>query len=361
MPLTPSPSVATRLLYLELKNKTIMRTIMKTNRLAIAFAAITASAGVAFAQTDPFAAAPEAHAAAHADHAREFERALVTSQNALQVAQAHGGTAANAPRAIAVAGGARKGSAGRALIIPKDASDVKALAEVEEDMNVMAHILDKAISDEKKSGRAMGIPVYGRFGWGGGTSPQNLFIEGSGALFFLNVNDPLQPAPDKDSSAEAKEKPASEWETAKKEMTAPRTGSADNFFAYGDSFSHAFVWEDGSSTPYDAGKVEDLKADLIPALKNVANIRRLKSDDTVTVVVIGTSALPAGRTIKAKPDDKGAWRRQEELLVIDAKSGERAPAPAKLVLRVKKSDADAFQNGKLSVDDFKKKVTVMNY
>ena len=337
---------------------------MKTNRLAIALAAITTSAGLAAAQDNPFTTAPEAHTAAHADHGREVERALAASQNALQVAQAQGGAVATAPRAIALTGGARKGGAGRALIIPKDASDVKSLAEVEEDMNVMAHILDKAVSEDRKSGRAMGIPLYGRVGWGG-TSPQNLFIEGSGALFFLNVNYPLQPAPAKDGSTEAKEKPASEWETAKKEMTAPRGGGADNFFAFGGNFDHTFVWEGGSSAPYDAEKVEDLKADLIPTLKNAANIRKLKSDETVTVVVTGTSALPEGKTIKTKNEDELARRYGEEFVrgtVRDsAKSAERAPAPAKLVLRVKKSDADAFQNGKLNLDDFKKKVTVLNY
>jgi hypothetical protein len=332
---------------------------MKTNRLAIALAALTTSAGVAFAQNDPFSSAPEPHATAHADHMKEVERAIAVSQNALQVAQAHGGGAGAAPRAMTLSG-VRKGSAGRALIIPKDPADAKGLAEAEEDMNVMAHILDKAVSEDRKSGRAMGISVYNRFSWGGGTSPQNLFIEGSGALFFLNVNYPLLPAPDKEGSAEAKEKPASEWESAKKEMTAPR-GGADNFFTLGESFDHAFVWDGGSSAPYDAEKVEDLKAALLPALKNAANIRKLKSDETVTVVVTGTSVLSGGKTIKTKSDDKAARYRDAELVVVDAKAANRATAPAKLVLRVKKSDADAFQNGKLNLDDFKKKVTVMNY
>lgn len=334
---------------------------MKTTRLAITLAALTTGAGYALAQNDdaPFAAARDA---AHADHMREVERALVASQSAVQVAQAQAGDAiARAPRAMTFTG-VRKGSASRALIIPKDPADTKGLAEAEEDMNVMAHILDKAASEDRKSGRAMGIPVYGRFGWGGGTSPQNLFIEGSGALFFLSVNYPLLPAPDKDASPEAKQKPVSEWDTAKKEMAEPSGGSANNVFAFAaDSFDHAFAWEGGSSAPYDAEKVEDLKADLIPALKNAANIRRLKSDDTVTVVVTGTSALAGGKTFKAKPEDKLTRRRQEELVVADEKSTERPPAPAKLVLRVKKSDADSFQNGKLSLDDFKKKVTVMNY
>jgi len=334
---------------------------MKNARLAIVLAALTAGAGFAVAQNEdavPFNAAHDAFAAAHGDQTKAAERA-VASQRAVQVAQVYG-ESARAPKAMTVTG-VGKGSAGRALIIPKDPMDTKSLSEMEEDMNVMAHILDKAASEDRKSGRAMGIPVFGRFSWGG-TSPQNLFLEGNCALFFLNVNYPLQPAPDKDFSAETKEKPVSEWDTAKKEMAGPRTGAGDTLYALAaETFERGFAWDSGSSAPYEAEKVENLKTDLISALKNAANIRRLKSDETVTVVVIGTSALAGVKIIKGKPDDKAARLREEELAMVEAKAADRAPAPAKLVLRVKKSDAESFQNGKLNLDDFKKKVAVMTY
>jgi hypothetical protein len=351
---------------------------MKYTRLAITLAALTTAAGCAFAQNEdtvearsPVAPTPasapralaeqERQLAAQADHMREMERAVAASQKAVQLAQTKVAVeAARAPKAVTISG-FRKGSVGRALIIPKDPTDAKGLAEVEEDMNVMAHILDKAASEDRKSSRAMGIPVFGRLSWGG-SSPQNLFIEGSGALFFLNVNYPLQPAPDKDAAAETKEKPVSEWDNAKKEMAGSGGGSgADSFFAFGESFEHSFGWDSGSSSPYDADKVEELKSDLIAALKNATNIRKLKADDTVTVVVLGTSALAGGKTIKGKPDDKAARLREEELAAVEGRSWDRAPTPAKLVLRVRKADAESFQNGKLNPDEFKKKVTVMVY
>lgn len=332
---------------------------MKNTRLTIALVALTAGAGYAVAQSEALAesiAAREAQAAAHA------ERAVAASQREVELAQARAvEVTARAPRAMSMTS-ARKGSAGRAMIIPKDPTDTKSLAEMEEDMNVMAHILDKAASQDRKSGRAMGIPVFGRVSWGG-TQPQNLLIEGSGAVFFLNVNYPLQPAPDKEAAPEAKAKPASEWDVAKKEMAGPRDGGADGFFAFGEGIDHTFVWEGGSSAPYEAEKVEGLKTDLIAALKNVANIRKLKSDETVTVVVMGASALAGGKITKGKAEDK-AGRYETEIAVVEvveSRSADRVPAAAKLVLRVKKSDADAFQNGKLNLDDFKKKVTVMVY
>ena len=355
---------------------------MKTTRLAIALAALTTSASFALAQNDGVIreripvppSPPEAPAeilaehqvqlAASKDQMKQAERALAASQKAMQVAQAKAGDASRTYARTISRGGSRSGSVGRALVIPKDATDAKSLTEVEEDMNVMAHILDKAASEDRKSGRAMGIPVFGRYSWSGASS-QNLFIEGNGALFFLSVGFPLQPAPDKDANVETKEKPTSEWDEAKKEMARP-AGGADTVFAFGEGFEKSFVWEAGGSSPYEADKVEGLKTDLITALKNAANIRKLKGEETVTVVVTGPSAIGGGgktiKTTSAKP----APGREEEMVIAELaelKVGDRAPAaaPAKLVLRVRKSDAEAFQNGKLNLDDFKKKVTVMVY
>jgi len=354
---------------------------MKTARLTIVLAALVLTAGFARAQNEdpvpvpaPALPAPPAlpdEALAEREIARatgeakmrRAERNLTSMQRALQVAQARAEDANRVYATSVSRGFPRSGSAGRALIIPKAPTDPKTLGEMEEDMNVMAHILDKAASEGHKSERAMGIPVFGRYSWGG-SAPQNLFIEGSGALFFLNVDYPLQPAPDKDANAETKAKPASEWDEAKKEMAGSR-GGGGNTFAF-EEFDHTFVWESGSSSPYDADQVDALKTDLIAALKNVANIRRLKPDEMVTVVVTGANARAGGKRIKATGGKRGQEERVVEERVVEAvasEAGDRAPAPApaKLVLRVRKSDAEAFQNGKLSLDDFKKKVAAMIY
>ncbi len=48
-------------------------------------------------------------------------------------------------------------------------------------------------------------------------------------------------------------------------------------------------------------------------------------------------------------------------MVAKATSGDRSRAggAAKLIFRGRKADAEAFQNGKLDFDDFRKKVTVL--
>lgn len=358
---------------------------MKNRISTIALAAI-ASSGMLNAQEDvatipvpppPAYVTPEgaAHLAATQDQLKSVQRAMATSQKVMQVAQAKAGGAARTyvDRLNTIV--RRGGSSSRALIIPKDATDAKSLTEVEEDLNVMAHILDKAASDEGKSARAMGIPVFSRMSGG----PQNLFIEGYGALFFLNVNFPLQPAPRKENDAEPKEKNNSEWENARREMAQPAgAGGADAFVAFSDNFERDFVWNGSPAAAYDADRVEELKSDLIAALKNAAHIRKLKSDEIVTVVVTGASpgAGKSGKGAGGGGSGGGFSTGGAGPATIDpatglpvphgtgfavgAAGGDHGPS-ARLVLRTRKADAEAFQNGKLSLDDFKKKVTVLSY
>lgn len=354
---------------------------MKQTNLAIVLAALTVSAGFALAQDDavlrehiPVPPPPEVpvgggggqsradaevQSTTSEDRMLQAERALATNQKAMMYAQARAGEAERTFTKTLTRGGYRNGSAGRALIIPNDAGDAKSIGEAEEDLNVMAHILDKAISDDGNSARAMGIPVFGRVP-GLGASPQNLYLEGYGAVFFENVNYPLLPPPTQPDDGNAKEKPNSEWEEARKEMSRPGSGGgADAFAGYGD-FEREFVWNGGGPSPYDAGKVEALKSNLIAALKNAANIRQLKLDEVVTVVVTGATADVGGKTIKStgnKPQPK------DDIFAVRVQALWLPPshAPGKLVLRTRKSDAEAFQNGKLSADEFKKKVTVMVY
>lgn len=251
----------------------------------------------------------------------------------------------------------------RALVIPKEANDAKTLSEVEEDLGVMSHILDKAVSGGDRAARAMGISVFSKYS--GGATPQNLFIEGHGAIFLLNVNFPLQPPPKVEEEAEAKEPVNNEWEEARREITQPgkSQGGGDPFGLFEARYGSDVAWNGKMPlAEYDADKVEDLKKNVIAALKNAANIRRLKSDETVTVVVTGVDAATlskAAKSFAAKPDaPKG-----ERATTAKPTSGERARVaePAKLIIRARKADAEAFQNGKLDFDAFRKKVTMLVY
>ena len=76
------------------------------------------------------------------------------------------------------------------LVLPKD-GQLKNQADTEEDLNVMAHILEKAAaSRDERNARAVGIYYHSLFG---ASSPmRNLYLEGYGAIFFMSVNYPPQ-------------------------------------------------------------------------------------------------------------------------------------------------------------------------
>jgi len=293
-------------------------------------------------------------------------KALSDSKSATKLAQAKAGE----QRVFAqrLAGVVHRSGSSRALVIPKDSDDTKSIMEVEEDLNVMAHILDKAGNDDKAQ-RAMGIAVFNPLM---SSASQNLYIEGHGAIFFLNVNYPLLPPAAKEGDAEAKEKPDSEWDEARREIAGSgHRGSENPFVDFEERYGTVGPLTDKSRMEYDADRVEDLKKDLISALKNTVHIRKLKGDETVTVVVTGAGSGGPPRPPKpARPasgggggsggtSGSGEYRERVTAKV----GGDRASANSggKLILKTRKSDCEAFQNGNLNADEFRKKVTVMLY
>lgn len=103
---------------------------------------------------------------------------------------------------------------------------------------------------------------------------------------------------------------------------------------------------------YDAEKVENLKKGLVEVLKNGSNIRHLKDDDTLAVVVLGA---PPGQTKRseAKSESSRSKRRAQATA-----GGARSTT---LAIRVKKSEVDAFAQGKLTAEEFAKKAAVAIY
>jgi hypothetical protein len=271
-------------------------------------------------------------------------RALADSQK--QLAQA--AVARELPGAYGWSTSGGLGSSSkRALVIPKD-GEAKGVAEIEEDMGVMAHILDKAISNDGKTSKPMGITVFGLPSSGGG---QNLFIEGYGAIFFASVNFPLLPPAAKEKESDHKEKANSEWEDAKRELARPGRGGGD-FFVFEQDLDTVH-WS-GRGAEYDADKVEDLKKDLLTALKNAGNIRKLKSDETITVVVTGGRSGSNRVKTTYSPGPKTEPGPAKRVSSATSESG-------KLIIRARKSDTESFLNGKLNFDDFRKRATVLLY
>ena len=290
----------------------------------------------------------------------EIEKQLAETQS--QVAQAQ--TLANAAAAAAADSDAvaiasdlpglqnrlqsvikRSGHSGKPLVIRSSEPDAKEQNNIEEDMAVMSHILDKAleekVSSTPRAHKAMGINVY----FSSSSPMRNLYLDGYGAVFMLRVGFPLV-APPKAEAKKEKTETSSTWEEARQELYG-QTGGTKTLV--------------GPAEDYDEDKVNELKDSILEALKNAANIRDLKPDESVTICVFGSagtvktqarSGVKRGATPGVNVDNH-VW------VINDHGAG--SARGTILTIRVKKSDADAFAKGKLTLDDFRKKAKMAAY
>ena len=234
---------------------------------------------------------------------------------------------------------------GKALVIRSSEPDPKEQANLEEDLAVMSHILDKALEEKSdtthRTHRAMGINVY----FSSSNPMRSLYLDGYGAVFMLHVGFPLL-APPKTEARKERAETSSTWEEARQELYG-QPGGAKTLA--------------GPAEEYDEEKVSQLKDTLLEALKNAANIRDLKPDDSVTICVFGGAG--AGRTQVRSTTKRGATpgpEVQNNVWVV----GDHNVGPTRgtiLTIRVKKTDAEAFAKGKVTLEEFRKKAKIAAY
>lgn len=225
--------------------------------------------------------------------------------------------------------------------------------QIHEDLKVMRRILEKA-AERAGAGpgadRAMGIMVWTA---SGRSAPRTLYLEGFGAVFLLNVKYPLVAPPAGTPGKEEADQPDnSVWEETRRELYERNEGGYSTGV---DPFTAArYGLVSGSKergVPFSAAKVEALKAALIEAAQNAANIRNLGADERVVIVAQG----PATPSVKNVEVNK---RYGTERVRISATGG--GPQTT-LVMRFKKADAEALATGKLNADEFTKKVEIAAY
>jgi len=233
---------------------------------------------------------------------------------------------------------------GKALVIRSSEAEPKEQAELEEDLAVMSHILDKAL-DEKlpgqpRSRKAMGIDVV----FSSTAAPfRSLYLDGYGAVFMLKVGFPLLPPPKGEPRKERAET-SSTWEEARKELYGrPSDGKITT----------------SPAEEYDEEKVNRLKDALFEGVKNAANVRDLKPDDSVTVCVFGGAGGPAKVQSTAKAGAPKAAIVNQVWVYGDGKPGQTRGTI--MTIRVKKSDVDAFAKGKQTLEEFRKRAKVTTY
>jgi hypothetical protein len=228
-------------------------------------------------------------------------------------------------------------------------------SQLTEDLKVMQRLLEKAADRAGAGGgadTAMGIAVWNSYSFGR-PAPRTLYLDGYGAVFMLNVKYPLVAPPTKEPAKEDADKPDnSAWEETRRELY----GHRDERRSPGMDPLLAARYGLGTTTKergaqFSAAKVEALKKFLIEAAKNASNIRKLEADEQIVIVAQGP-ATPMLKNVEVNRRDA------QERVVVTARGG--GPQTT-LMMRFKKADAEAFANGKLSTDEFSRKVEIAAY
>jgi hypothetical protein len=226
---------------------------------------------------------------------------------------------------------------GPLVIWSTELADPKEQANLDEDLVVMSHLLEKTVSSalgsQPHASSVLGVNVVFAPGQ---NLMRGLYLEGYGALFTLSVGFPLLPSPKR----EAKENPSADstWNEARQEVFGQRW-EGQGGYARGEEF--------------DERKVNTLQDSVLVALRNATHIRGLKADDSIMVCVFGGSVL---RMKVITADNPGA-PKPKDVYAPDSLQ----PRTTVLTIRVKKSDADSFANDKLNLDEFRKRAKIMTY
>lgn len=213
------------------------------------------------------------------------------------------------------------------------------LAAMVEDLNVMSRILDKKVGRAQDSririfGDYLGLDNLLSGSHRSTAQSQAMYVQGYAAMFFLNVDFPLSPPPEVQvQKVKAGADPV--WEQIKREI-APSDKDL------GLAYTHQ---RDAVARQYDKEKVEELKTDLVKALKHAANIRNLKPDEWAILVVAGTE--PA--LVVAEHGDEP--HRYQWIL--------SKTQPPMLTIRAKKTDIDAFAKSQLDYGQFRQRSQIL--
>jgi hypothetical protein len=235
------------------------------------------------------------------------------------------------------------------LVVPAQEPDFKMMLEMEEDLNVMARLLEKAagIEGESKQWVASGIELM--FSPAGAQRPQNLYLEGYGALFLLTVEYPLVPV-EESAETEPEQKTSTAWEEAKRDLYGDGMG-----MHFDRNGFHLLLGDQFMRTKYDPARVEELKTNLTQALQEAVNMRHLKPDDYVTAVITSFWATASKHIF-------GLYygSRPQSNAVLPAVSHPNARADS-MIVRARKADIDAVSEGSMSAEEFQEKVTLLTY
>ena len=238
---------------------------------------------------------------------------------------------------------------GAVLVIPAAELKVEDLAAITEDMSVMSRIFDNKLSQAHlTTGRASLFVGFAPFSGHNSGTIEAIYLEDYGALFVMKVNVLLSPPPEAPEEKETEEEDTDPlWTQMRQEIYAPEEADRRRRS------------DDRPEEKYDAEKVEELKETLIKTLKHAANIRALKPDQLVILTVIGGRSQSGTRGVTRT--GSYSYGRDSRIFRTEHGAGSDSFSPTVLTIRAKKSDIDAFAEGKLNFEKFTEKTQLLSY
>jgi len=244
------------------------------------------------------------------------------------------------------------------LVIPADEIKTEDLATITEDVGIMCRVLDKKLEQEARIATRRTLLPFG-----GDTETEGIYLEGYGALFVLNVNLPLTPPPETKKEEQPKEEGDPLWEETRHELYS--TNEDADHTRFGVVYMRSGL--DHLSEEYDPEKVEQLKTTLVKSLKHAANLRNLKSDESVIITVKGCAPPAVIEETVVEREEHGSRTHSKSISATRSVpvqkiiSDERSVASTVLTIRTKKSDIDLFSKGQVTFDQFRQKVRIHTY
>lgn len=223
---------------------------------------------------------------------------------------------------------ATPGSGSRTFVLPSPGLSGDDLKQAHEDITVMSRLFGKAASKSGKNQREFA------FRFAEQRDLEAMYLDGFGAMFFVSVEWPVaDPGKIEVKKPEPKKDNDSVWEREKR-----RLQGEDEDEGHDTDF-------DGPTGPaYDASKVSLLKERLAAVYKHAANLRVVKPDEEVVVVVLGPGDSRE-RKFRAEGIPGGP-----AVNILNVSQ----PGNTTLVLRAKKSDIDKLASSKAADGDYAK-------
>ena len=272
-------------------------------------------------------------------------------------------------------------SGGNVLVVPTKEVTPEQFTQTAEDMRVMLNILREKLS-EPRTIRGV-LYDYGDFFGDTGRAVEALYLQGYAAIFMLKADFPLSLPTQQGQAEMQKTEPADPvWQRARDRLYSPQNTSP-----YGPG---------GMPREADQKSLDQLKEDLVKALKHAANIRNIDPNEWVILTVTERSGASSsggfgggmygmgmmggmgyggmmsgsGGGGSFNYGSGGNFRMDSSVGASSRMRGpaSRAPqapaAPASttaLTIQAKKGDIDAFSKGTLSLEQFQQKVKVFTY